>query len=172
MVWALLEEAVARSGCEGIVSFLALDERPYPGFAGMSVGLIATLGVGQAYGDCGVGVPLWVLTQGAVGVGGRGEGVVRPAQGAVWGLGQSLCLEYPDRWGGLIDLPAAVSGQGVADLYAILACPQTEDQLAIRPQGVRARRLYEAPLPVDQVDGVGAGPRGHCGGHRRHGPGG
>ena len=28
------------------------------------------------------------------------------------------------------------TGHSVADLHAILSCPQTEDQLAIRPQGV------------------------------------
>ncbi|WP_423202394.1 type I polyketide synthase [Mycobacterium decipiens] len=149
---ALLSDTVARTGCEGIVSFMALAQRPHPGLSGISTGLIATLRVGQAYGDSGLDVPLWVLTQGGVATSPDENSTVSPSQAAVWGLGQSICIEYPDRWGGLIDLPDIATARNVEHLHKILTCPQSEDQLAIRQHGISARRLYEAPLPLDRLD--------------------
>ena len=61
-----------------------------------------------------------------------------------------MCLEHPDQWGGLIDLPRNAAPQDIEHLHAILTCPQLEDQLAIRRHGVSARRLFEAPLPSDR----------------------
>ena len=90
--------------------------------------------------------PLWVLTLGAVAAG-TDDPVTAPAQAAVWGLGRSAGLEHPDRWGGLIDLPAAWDERTAGRVCAILAgCG--EDQLAIRPAAIMARRLVRAPLPV------------------------
>ena len=147
---ALLSSAATRTQYDGVVSFLALKEQTHPDFPGISAGLIATLCVAQAYGDCGLGMPLWVLTQGAVSVW-TGDGAIRPGQSAVWGLGQSVCLEHPEWWGGLVDLPDLATPHHVEVLHTILTCPQAEDQLAIRPQGVSARRLQEAPLPLHRV---------------------
>ena len=62
-----------------------------------------------------------------------------------------MCLEHPEWWGGLIDLPHNPTPRDIEQLYAILACPQAEDQLAIRTHGVSARRLQEAPLPLQPV---------------------
>ncbi|WP_208618945.1 beta-ketoacyl reductase, partial [Mycobacterium persicum] len=143
----LLSTAVAGAHCDGIVSFLALDERPHPDFPGISRGLISTLLVGQAYANSSLSVPLWLVTQGAVEVAGGGE-PASCAQAAVWGLGQSLCLEHPDRWGGLIDLPELPTPQHLRQLYTLLSCPQSEDQLAIGAHKISARRLYPAPLPA------------------------
>ena len=76
--------------------------------------------------------PIWAITHGAV------EPVTNPDAAQVWGLGRVAALERA--WGGLIDLPV---GPGFADqLLAVLAGP--EDQVAIRPTGVRARRLTSA----------------------------
>ena len=168
---ALLSSAAVRTGCDGVVSFMALEERTHPGFPGISTGLIATLCVAQAYGDCGLGVPLWVITQGAVSVC-PDDGAARPSQSAVWGLGQSVGLEHPQWWGGLIDLPDLATPHDVEQLHAILSCPQPEDQLAIRPQGVSARRVREAPLPLERVRAWTAsgtalvtGATGRLGGH-------
>ncbi len=168
---ALMSSAAERTGCDGVVSFLALEERTHPGFPGISTGLIATLCVAQAYGDCGLGVPLWVITQGAVSVC-PDDGAARPSQSAVWGLGQSVGLEHPQWWGGLIDLPDLATPHDVEQLHAILSCPQPEDQLAIRPRGVSARRVREAPLPLERVRAWTAsgtalvtGATGRLGGH-------
>ncbi|WP_191500022.1 beta-ketoacyl reductase, partial [Mycobacterium simulans] len=123
--------------------------------AGVSAGLVSTLLMAQAHCDSVVGIPLWVVTQGAVSVF-ADDAVAIGCQSAVWGLGQSVCLEHPDRWGGLIDLAEVATPRMVEDLYAILACPQVEDQLAIRGDGVRARRLRAAQLPVGGGDRPGA----------------
>ncbi|WP_344340934.1 acyltransferase domain-containing protein, partial [Streptomyces rhizosphaericus] len=48
--------------------------------------------------------PLWCVTRGAVSV--VDGDLVDPDQAGIWGLGRVIGLEYPDRWGGLIDLPA------------------------------------------------------------------
>ncbi|MGO9103179.1 MAG: type I polyketide synthase, partial [Mycobacterium sp.] len=147
---ASLTTAATRAHCDGIVSFLATDERTRPG-SGVSVGLSATLLVAQAHCDSGLGIPLWVVTRGAASVS-SDDGPVSPSQSAVWGLGQSVCLEHPDQWGGLIDLPPGATPSGIEHLHAILTCPQAEDQLAIRRQGVSVRRLVEAPLPLERLE--------------------
>ncbi len=147
---ALLSSAATRTRCDGVVSFLALKEQTHPDFPAISAGLIATLCLAQAYGDSDLGVPLWVLTQSAVSVW-TGDRAIEPGQAAVWGLGQSVCLEHPQWWGGLIDLPDLATPHHVEVLHTILTCPQTEDQLAIRAQGVSARRLQQAPLPTHRV---------------------
>ena len=64
----------------------------------------------------------------------------------MWGLGRVVALEHPDRWGGLIDLPAAGDEQAVSRLVQVLAgCG--EDQVAIRATGLLARRLTRASQP-------------------------
>ncbi|GLZ36477.1 type I polyketide synthase [Actinokineospora sp. NBRC 105648] len=83
--------------------------------------------------------PVWVLTRGAVSVG-ADDPLTDPAQAQLWGLGRVAALEWPDRWGGLVDLPGETDS---AQLAAILA--GSEDQVALRPQGVFARRLVPAP---------------------------
>jgi acyl transferase domain-containing protein/acyl-CoA synthetase (AMP-forming)/AMP-acid ligase II/SAM-dependent methyltransferase len=145
---ALLTTTATRGHCDGIVSFMATDERPRRD-CGISVGLFSTLLVAQAHCDASLGIPLWVITQGGASVF-PDDGPASPSQSAVWGLGQSVCLEHPDQWGGLIDLPRTATPQDIEHLCAILTCPQSEDQLAIRRHGVSARRLLEAPLPLER----------------------
>ena len=72
----------------------------------------------------------------------------------MWGLGRVAALEHPDRWGGLVDLPA-VLGERAGDerlragLCGVLAgCG--EDQVAIRPAGILGRRLVRAPPPRER----------------------
>ncbi|MDL2082184.1 SDR family NAD(P)-dependent oxidoreductase, partial [Streptomyces sp. GXMU-J15] len=95
----------------------------------------------QASGDVGFQGRVWVLTRGAVSVG-RSDGAPDPAQAAVWGLGRVAALEYPDRWGGLIDLPDTLDRRSAQRLTSVLAGGTAdEDQLAVRPSGVFGRRL-------------------------------
>ncbi|HET6707607.1 KR domain-containing protein, partial [Amycolatopsis sp.] len=122
----------------GVVSLLALDERPVDGTA--TAGLVATLDLVQA----GIEAPLWVLTRGAVATA-PGE-PASPAQAQVWGLGRVVALEHPDRWGGLIDLPATLDESTAARLVGVLA-GAGEDQVALRPRGILARRLTRAGRP-------------------------
>ncbi len=129
----------------GVLSLLALDETPLDGFPAVPAGLAGTLALVQALGDTGIDAPLWAVTRGAVSTG-RADALTSPAQAQVWGLGRVAGLEHPDRWGGLIDLPAAWDDRTAARLCAILA-GDGEDQVAIRAAGVMGRRLARAPQP-------------------------
>ncbi|GAB3874967.1 type I polyketide synthase [Dactylosporangium cerinum] len=110
-----------------------------PGLAGVlwlapsEAALDATVVVVQALGDAGVDAPLWTLTRDAV------EGV---GHALVWGFGRVAALEYPQRWGGLVDGPAVWDAGALAGLTAALG--GAEDQVSVRSSGVFARRLRRA----------------------------
>ncbi|WIX84130.1 SDR family NAD(P)-dependent oxidoreductase [Amycolatopsis carbonis] len=135
----------------GVVSFLAWHDIPVAQGSEVSLGLTLTATLLQALGDASIQAPVWSVTRGAVSVADLAE-VSHPAQTAVWGWGRTAAVEYPRRWGGLIDVPA---GEPDAILTARLAQVlmsggSTEDQLAIRPSGTWARRLARRALtPAD-----------------------
>ncbi|WP_418190838.1 type I polyketide synthase [Amycolatopsis albispora] len=130
-----LSEALAQAGeISGVLSLLGLAE---------DGGLPETLALVQALGDAGVPAPLWCLTRGAVSTG-PGDHLRRPDQAPVWGLGRVAALEHPDRWGGLIDLPEEPDERTWQRMCLALA-GTGEDQLAIRPAGLSARRMVRRP---------------------------
>ncbi|MCI3934336.1 type I polyketide synthase [Streptomyces sp. AN091965] len=142
----LFEHALAADGePSGVLSLLALDESALADHPGVAAGLAGTVALVQALGDAGIGARLWAVTSGAVATG-RGDAPARPGQAQAWGLGRVAALEYPDRWGGLVDLPETVDGRAAAQLAGILAGAGDEDQLAVRQAGVVARRFVRAPL--------------------------
>ncbi|WP_446681672.1 type I polyketide synthase [Allokutzneria oryzae] len=145
---AELAERLAESeAVSGVVSLLGLDERPDPEHPAMSTGLAATVSLLQALGDAGIDAPLWCATSGGVSVGGSDE-PVRPEQAAIWGAGRVAALEFPQRWGGLVDLPGTPDDQALARFVSVVAGTSGEDQLAVRGQAVLARRMVRAPLAV------------------------
>ncbi len=147
----------------GVVSLLALDEAPLPGFAAVPGGLAGTLSLVQAMGDAGISAPLWALTSGAVTM--PGEALASPVQAQTWGLGRVAALEHPDRWGGLVDVPAVLDGRSADLLCAVLAgCG--EDQVAVRPTGASGRRPARAGKPAAGA-GPGVGAIGNGAGDRR-----
>ncbi|MFG2197187.1 SDR family NAD(P)-dependent oxidoreductase, partial [Streptomyces sp. NPDC048639] len=121
----------------------------------------ATAVVLQALGDAGVAGRVWALTRGGVSVG-RSDGPADPGQGAVWGLGRVAALEYPDRWGGLIDLPEVLDRRTTNRLAAVLSGGTSgEDQIALRASGVFGRRLTRVtPSGTAGEDEAGWRPRG------------
>nr|AUO14846.1 Malonyl CoA-acyl carrier protein transacylase [Amycolatopsis sp.] len=132
---------------DGVLSLLALTDGGHGAAA-------ATATLLQALGDLGTGGRLWCLTRGAVAAG-RADRVEAPVQAQVWGLGRTAAMEYPQRWGGLIDLPAELDDRGRARLAAVLT--GTEDEVALRPSGAFARRLERrsaAPAPAWQPRGT------------------
>jgi acyl transferase domain-containing protein/D-arabinose 1-dehydrogenase-like Zn-dependent alcohol dehydrogenase/acyl carrier protein len=132
------------SAFEGVLSLLALDEECYPTHASVPRGLAGSLALVQALEDADVKGPLWMLTRGAVAVS-SADRVESPLQAQVWGLGLVVGLEYPRRWGGLIDLPDALDGRTQTRLAGVLEGGLgAEDQLALRSAGVFARRLARA----------------------------
>ncbi|WP_159050594.1 SDR family NAD(P)-dependent oxidoreductase, partial [Streptomyces cellostaticus] len=143
---AILGRTVQDTGAvAGVLSLLAVDETPVPAHPVVAQGLAATLALVQALGDTGVVAPLWVATCGAVATV-PSEALAGPVQAQVWGLGRVVAQEHPDRWGGLIDLPAVLDERAGARLTAVLAgCG--EDEVAIRQAGILGRRLGRAPQP-------------------------
>ncbi|TCJ31508.1 SDR family NAD(P)-dependent oxidoreductase, partial [Parafrankia sp. BMG5.11] len=127
----------------GVVSLLAWRDAPCPDAPTVGIGLLATVALTQALGDLEVSAPLWLLTRGGVATDATEQ--PRLSQAEVWGLGRVVGLEHPDRWGGLIDLPEdgfdAASARGLAAVLAGLA----EDQVALRPRGLLARRVARVP---------------------------
>ncbi|MFK3983763.1 type I polyketide synthase [Micromonospora sp. NPDC050397] len=139
----------------GVVSLLALDERPMPEHPLVARAVAGSLTLIQALGDAGLDAPVWVLTRGAVGVDGAPRSL---AQAQVWGLGRIAGLELPRRWGGLVDLPETVDAHATQTLATVLAgALGAEDQVAIRAGGLWARRVTPAPA---RRGGEGWSPRG------------
>ncbi|NJR41418.1 MAG: hypothetical protein HC767_00920, partial [Akkermansiaceae bacterium] len=98
---------------------------------------------------------LWVVTQGAVVIGGTLEATHPPALSLapMWGFSRGFGLEYPRLWGGLIDLEQGVPiAQQVPAIAAELVEQQGEDQIAYR-QGKRhvARLVKRLPIPLADV---------------------
>ncbi|VVJ20834.1 Modular polyketide synthase [Amycolatopsis camponoti] len=111
-------------------------------------GILSTLDVTgqlslvQALGDAEIDAPLWCVTRAAVAA---AEGdVPDPEQAMVWGLGRTVALEHPHRWGGLVDLSADADEE---TLRAVLDSETGEDQVAIRGSDVLARRLVRRTAP-------------------------
>ncbi|MFI2352729.1 type I polyketide synthase [Streptomyces sp. NPDC019443] len=148
-----LRESITAGVPGGVISLLALDERPLPERPEVTVGLIQSVALMQALLDAAVEAPLWLLTTESADTGSSDDDAVRhPLQAAVWGLGRVFALEHPKQWGGLVDLPAELDDRGTALLSGILATGGDEDQLAVRGAGLFARRLTRAPL--DREPGV------------------
>ncbi|MEU3825039.1 type I polyketide synthase [Streptomyces sp. NPDC029080] len=122
-----------RGAADGVLSLLAPGTEP-----------AVTAALVQALGDAGITAPLWCVTRDAV-AHGPAAAVTGLAQAPVWGLGRVAALEHPDRWGGLVDLPAETGPQTVARLAALLGDPGGEDQVVIRESGAYGRRLEHAP---------------------------
>ncbi|MER7272803.1 beta-ketoacyl synthase, partial [Micromonospora carbonacea] len=161
-----LTAALADGPVTGVVSLLGLADDPHPQHPAVPVGTAATLALAQALHDTGASTALWCVTRGAVGTG-DGDAVRSAAQGGLWGLGRVAGLELPQLRVGLLDLPAAEAdpaarvdpAAGVdrvgsasrvdpARIAAALTAAGDEDQLAVRPTGVYARRLTRA-TPAD-----------------------
>ncbi|MFE6740451.1 type I polyketide synthase [Streptomyces tubercidicus] len=133
----------------GVLSLLALDERPDRSHPCVPAGLSLTLALLKALGDAGIGAPLWCVTRGAVATGtlADDDAPTNPDQAGIWGLGRVAALECPERWGGLIDLPGQGGGQAVALLTRVLAAAEKgEDQLSVRGATLFGRRLVPAPV--------------------------
>uniref|UniRef100_UPI001CEDB5E0 type I polyketide synthase n=1 Tax=Streptomyces sp. HPF1205 TaxID=2873262 RepID=UPI001CEDB5E0 len=128
-----------------VLSLLALDERPHPEHPSLPAGLAANTLLLQALVADGGTARLWCATRGAVHLGGAAR-LTSPDQARTWGLGQAAALEHPDRWGGLADLPELLDARAVGRLAAVLdGAYGDEDQIAIGPSGVFARRIEHHP---------------------------
>ncbi|WP_345598215.1 SDR family NAD(P)-dependent oxidoreductase, partial [Streptomyces marokkonensis] len=152
-----LTQAVAAAGpVDGILSLLAIDETATPGHPALPQGLTHTVALAQALGDADIDAPLWCVTRGAAATGRSDDAPLSAVQNQVWGLGRALALEHSRRWGGLIDLPAAVDERAAGRIAAVLrqgtasrgqgtgTAEGGEDQVAVRASGVFTARLAHA----------------------------
>ncbi|WP_406467140.1 SDR family NAD(P)-dependent oxidoreductase [Streptomyces hirsutus] len=139
----LLASAAGPAELTGVLSFLALDERPHPRHPAVRLGLAGTLILVQALGDRAVDAPLWCVTRGAVGTG-PDDVPTAPEQAGVWGIGRVAALEHPKRWGGLVDLPTAGPDLAVDLLLDTVMAGSAEDQVALRDGTAHGRRLVRA----------------------------
>ncbi|MFD7924250.1 SDR family NAD(P)-dependent oxidoreductase, partial [Streptomyces sp. NPDC059740] len=130
----------------GLVVLPAPGETSLPGQPAVPQGVAQVLSLVQALGDAGVQAPVWALTCGAVEAGPAGP-PADPAQAQTWGLGRVVALEHPERWGGVVDLPATLDARAATRLAAVLSGTTGEDQVALRRTGLLARRVERAPLP-------------------------
>ncbi|MGW7349866.1 type I polyketide synthase [Streptomyces sp. NPDC054784] len=133
----------------GVLSLLALDTTPYASEPELPCGYAASVALVQALDDLGTHAPTWLATTGAVLAGpGDEPGPGFREQALVWGFGRVVALEQPERWGGLVDLPAVPDAAAGDRLAAVLAGiggeTGTEDAVAVRATGVRGRRLVRS----------------------------
>ncbi len=96
--------------------------------------------LGQGLAGSGVEAPLWVVTRGAVAAVDGDD--VSPASAGLWGLGRVFGLEHAAAWGGLVDVADDESWSRVTDV--IVAAD--ENEVAVRPSGLLARRLVPQRL--------------------------
>ncbi|AEW99638.1 type I polyketide synthase [Streptantibioticus cattleyicolor] len=128
-----------------VLSLLPMSRAAHPAHPDLPWGPAATLVLVQALADTGLTAPVWTVTSGAVGIGGE-DRITDPAAAQCWALARSAALEHPRLWGGLIDVADAAPTADLRDRLATALCgPGGEDQLAVRPSGLYARRLVPAP---------------------------
>ncbi|MFG2866072.1 SDR family NAD(P)-dependent oxidoreductase, partial [Streptomyces sioyaensis] len=152
------EAGTAAGAIAGVLSLVALDEQPWSATKTLPAGLVLMTSLLQALGDAGIDAPLWCATRGAVSVN-RADVVAQPTQAMTWGLGRIAAFEYPQRWGGLVDLPGELDERAGRRLVALLAQTRGEDQVALRGSGVFTRRMVRS-LPGDRPAGEGWRPHG------------
>ena len=80
---------------------------------------------------------LWCLTRGVR----EAQDLTAVGESALWGLGRVLSGEYPDLWGGIVDVSADDPLGGVATLRRVLTARPTDDVLAVRGTTVEVARL-------------------------------
>ncbi|QSY50325.1 SDR family NAD(P)-dependent oxidoreductase [Streptomyces griseocarneus] len=141
-------DLLAQAGpAAGVVSLLALDERPHPVHPHLTRGLAATVELTRSLEELEPDARLWCLTRGAVTATGS-DAPPSDAQAQAWALGRVAALEAPHRWGGLVDLPPTWDERTEQALAQVLATTGGEDQVALRATGALARRLTPAPAPA------------------------
>ncbi|WP_143678010.1 type I polyketide synthase, partial [Streptomyces rhizosphaericus] len=147
----LREAAAETPELGGVLSLLALDEEPCPGYPALSGGYALTLVLVRAMVRAEIPARLWCGTRGAVSVG-RSDRLTSPTQAMVWALGRVAGLELPPLWGGLVDLPESLDARGAARLAGVLSVEGGEDQVAVRGSGVFVRRLVRsAPAAGEEI---------------------
>ena len=96
---------------------------------------------------------LWIGTSGAQSLALKKDGFALTQTPAV-GLGKVYALEYPDKWGGLIDIDLdAANGfkEAAAHLYQEISLSDGEDEIAFRGDQRFVARLVHSECPTSQA---------------------
>lgn len=78
---------------------------------------------------------LWLVTRNAQRINGT-DTIPNPTQAPLWGMGRSIALEWPELWGGLIDVDVLSADDAAASILTELSANDVEDQVVFR-QGKR-----------------------------------
>jgi len=96
-------------------------------------------------------VKLWIVTRYAQLLEPQAE--LSLFQAPLWGMGKVIALEYPEMWGGLIDLDNTGEEQSINAILGVISGKLKEDQLALRNGKVYAARLLKSPpLPIETAN--------------------
>ncbi|SBS75650.1 6-deoxyerythronolide-B synthase., NADPH:quinone reductase [uncultured Mycobacterium sp.] len=83
--------------------------------------------------------PIWVTTHGAQRV--TNDDTVSPEQSSLWGFCRAAALEYPQVWGGLVDLSGRGADEWARLIKQVVTASAGEDQIALRAETVQVPRL-------------------------------
>ncbi|WP_445168118.1 type I polyketide synthase [Mycolicibacterium sp. Dal123E01] len=83
--------------------------------------------------------PIWVTTHGAQRV--TAADTVSPEQSSLWGFCRAAALEYPQVWGGLLDLTGRSADDWSRAIKQVVTASPGEDQIALREDSVLVPRL-------------------------------
>jgi len=79
------------------------------------------------------GLKIWAVTRGAVAAGSEDAYSLEPFGAALWGAAKVSALEYPQLWGGIIDIQGvATPGEAASRLLDEMTSGSAEDQIVIR----------------------------------------
>ncbi|EHB55431.1 6-deoxyerythronolide-B synthase., NADPH:quinone reductase [Mycolicibacterium rhodesiae JS60] len=83
--------------------------------------------------------PIWVSTHGAQRA--TDADTVAPEQSSLWGFCRAAALEYPQVWGGLVDLSGRGADEWSRLIKQVVTTSPGEDQIALRGDAVLVPRL-------------------------------
>jgi NAD(P)-dependent dehydrogenase (short-subunit alcohol dehydrogenase family)/acyl carrier protein len=133
----IVKAVAARTGApwRGVVHLWGLDAAAQEPSAALDPthGLQSALALAQALvRHASAPAPrLWIVTAGAQPAGDSAS-LQAPGQAAVWGLGRTIAHEYPELWGGLVDLESGRLHEAMPALAGWLVQPDGEDEMAWR----------------------------------------
>ncbi len=135
------------SSLNGIVYLRALDadeDQPYQAQKQVCGGLLSLMkGIDKSPQH----PRLWLITCHSQPAG-DGSRPLNVAQSTLWGLGRTLALEYPQLWGGLVDLDLNDDTHALEELVEQLLSPDGEDQVAYRHGQRFVARLNRLSIPI------------------------